>query len=323
MTIDQELARVTPSRDTALTIGVFDGVHLGHQRLLSHLKKTAASGGLLSLAFTFRNHPRSVLNPDAKLGYITTVEERLELIRSQGIDQVVAVDFDRELSLLKASEFVSLLCERLRMKALVVGPDFALGHGREGDVATLRRLGTEMGFRVEQMEPYLMGDCVVRSRVTRDLIVGGDVENASRMLGRWYSLTGEVVVGDRRGRLLGFPTANLSVAPDLVIPADGIYATWATADGVRYQAATSIGVRPTFGTSHRTVEAYIMDFDRDLYGKPLTLEFAGRLRDEEAFESVDALVDQMKLDVEQARAILSVAPPVPGGDSPKGALRGR
>jgi riboflavin kinase/FMN adenylyltransferase len=307
MTVHQELAKISPPRDTVLTIGTFDGVHLGHQQLLQRLKALADSSGLLAAVLTFRNHPRLVLNSELELSYITTLEDRLDLLRGQGIDLVISVDFTRDLSLLGAREFVGLLCGHLKMKSLVVGPDFALGHGREGDISTLMHLGEEMGFRVQAIGPTMTEGDVVKSSKTRGLIAQGDVETASRMLGRWYALTGLVVEGDRRGRLLGFPTANLSLDPSIVIPADGIYATWVVVDGRRYQGATCIGLRPTFGVNGRTVETFILDFQGDIYGKPITLEFAGRLRDEQAFPNVEALVEQMKIDVAQTRAVLSTS----------------
>ena len=321
MTIHQELAQASPSRDTALTIGVFDGVHLGHQQLLRRLKAIAKDRGLLAAALTFRNHPRVVLNPEVKLGYITSVEVREALLRAEGVDLVIPVEFTRELSLIKAREFAALLCDQLRMKAMVVGPDFALGNRREGDIPTLNRLGSEMGFRVEPVQAGLIGTSPVKSSEIRGRITQGDVKLASDMLGRWYSLTGVVVEGDRRGRLMGFPTANLSVDADLVIPADGIYATWAILDGQRHQAATCIGVRPTFGVSQRTVEAFILDFQGDLYGTPVTLEFASRLREDRAFPSAEALIDQMNVDVEQTRGVLSSLPVVFGSEARLDALQ--
>ena len=305
MTVHQDLARAAPPGDTVLTIGTFDGVHTGHQWLLQHVKSKAAENGLVPAVVTFRNHPRSVLNPDVAISYITTLDERVTLLQGQGIDVVVAVDFTHELSLLKAPEFVALLSRHLRMKGLVVGPDFALGHRREGDVAELRRLGSEMGFWVETVKAAMIGENPIKSSAIRGMVARGEVKAASSMLGRWYSLTGLVVAGERRGRLLGFPTANLSLDRAITIPADGIYATWAIVGGRRCEAATCIGVRPTFGESERMVEAFILDFDEELYGESLTLEFADRLRDELAFPTVDALVDQMKEDVVQARVLLS------------------
>ena len=308
MTILQELAKVSPPKGTVLTIGVFDGVHLGHQYLLKRVSESATVHGLLTAVLTFRNNPASVLATDSDLQYITSLEDRLALIKSRDIDLVADVDFTEEVSLIEAPQFVKLLRESLKMRGLVVGPDFAVGHGREGDIPTLIRLGEEMGFWVETVEPVATGLELITSSGIRDRLVEGDVENASEMLGRWYSLTGLVVEGDRRGRTLGFPTANLRLDGQLVIPAAGIYATWARVEGRRYQAATCIGVRPTFGVHNRTVEAFILDYDGDLYGKSITLEFARRLREERAFPNVDTLVEQMKQDVEQSHAVLSGLP---------------
>ena len=292
--------------DSAISIGAFDGVHLGHRHLLGRLTEKAARAGLSAVVLTFKNSPRSVLNPAAALSYITDLSTRLSLLRQPGISQVVAVDFTLELSELTASEFVDALIRELGMKGLVVGPDFALGHRRQGDVATLREMGRTAGFWVETVDNFLLDGAPVKSSVIRELLAQGQVEKAKRMLDRPFSLRGEVESGDRRGRDLGFPTANLATDGTMAVPGDGIYATWATVDGVRHQGATSIGVRPTFGgEGDRRVETYLLDFSGDLYGKRMTLEFEQRLRGELAFSSVDALVEQMKQDVEQSRAALS------------------
>ena len=259
----------------------------------------------MSLVLTFRNHPRSVLDPSAPMDYITDLETRVALLEGLGIDRVVCIDFTHELSLMRASDFVTTLAKGLRMRGLVVGPDFALGHGREGDIPALERLGKELGFWIEVVEPFAVEEGIIKSRTIRSMLGQGQMDAVQRMLGRSFSLSGLVVTGDRRGKALGFPTANLSVGSHLSLPRNGIYATWALVGGKRYQSATNIGVRPTFAPSPRLVECFLMDFDDDLYGDKLTLEFACRLRDEIAFASVDALVEQMKRDVEQSRAILS------------------
>ena len=291
-----------------LTIGVFDGIHLGHQYLMKRVRELAARNGHLPAVLTFRKNPASVLVPGSSIQYITSLEDRLSLIRSHGIDLVVDVDFTQDVSLIEAHQFVELLCETLRMRGLVVGPDFAIGHKRQGDIPTLIRLGEEMGFWVETVDPVATDLQAITSSGIRCLLGEGDVEKASEMLGRWYSLTGLVVEGDRRGRTLGFPTANLHLDEELMKPADGIYATWTKVGGRRYQSATCVGVRPTFGVHNRTVEAFILDYDGDLYGKSITLDFVRRLREERAFPNVDTLVEQMRLDVEQSHAVLSGLP---------------
>ena len=254
---------------------------------------------------TFRNHPRSVLRPDAVVSYITDLEERIALLKQAGVELVIPVDFTQQMSHLRARDFVLLLVETLKMRGLVVGPDFALGHQREGDVPTLKALGQELGFWVKVAEPFTMGLIAIKSSKIRASLGEGDVKGASRMLDRPYSLAGPVVRGDGRGKGLGFPTANLSLEPNLVVPADGIYATWAIVEGQRHPSATNVGVRPTFGPGQRLVESFLLDFEGDLYGKFLTLEFVGRIREERSFPTVEALVEQIKQDVTQIRAILT------------------
>ena len=306
MTLQADIAGGPPPADTAITIGTFDGVHLGHRHLVRSLTEAAQRQGLTPIVLTFKNSPRSVLNPAAQLSYITDLETRLSLLHQPGIDRVVPVEFTRELSQLSAAEFVDALSKELGMKGLVVGPDFALGHRRQGDVATLREMGKTAGFWVETVNNFSLDDAPVKSSAIRELLGQGQVERVKRMLDRPFSLAGEVETGDRRGRELGFPTANLAPKPSIAVPGDGIYATWAIVDGVRYQGATSIGVRPTFGGGgDRRVETFLLDFSGDLYGKRMTLEFEQRLRGELAFSSVDALVQQMNQDVEQSRAVLN------------------
>jgi riboflavin kinase/FMN adenylyltransferase len=305
MSIEQQLPPFDPGRDTAITIGTFDGVHLGHQHLLRALREKAKKQGLVSVALTFRNQPRTVLAPQHQPQYLASWEQRQRLILEQGIDHIVPLDFTRELSETKAEAFVKALGGQLRMKGMVVGPDFALGHKRQGTIPVLRELGREMGFWLHVVEPLAEGGQAVRSRSLRQLVTEGDVKAAAVLLGRLYSLTGTVAHGDARGRELGFPTANLLVEPELLVPGNGIYATWAVLKGQRRPSATSIGVRPTFGGGARLIETYIMDFNDDIYGETMTVEFVSRLREEKAFVSVAELVSQMDRDVEQAKAILS------------------
>ena len=294
-----------PQGDTFLAIGVFDGVHRGHLHLLRRLRAEAQSLGAGSCVVTFANHPGNVLRPGSSVKLITTLEQRRDLFREAGIDQVVALTFDQALSHLRASEFVDGLVKYLHMRGMVVGPNFALGHRREGTVERLRDLGRERGFVVRQVEPLVKDESqIISSSAIRDSIAGGDAGRASAMLGRPFSLSGRVVKGAARGKALGFPTANLDVPEAMAVPGDGIYATWAVVGGRRYSSATSIGVRPTFGLNSRTVEAYLMDFQGDLYGKELTLEFVRRLRDELKFDTVEDLEGQMAKDVWEARKVL-------------------
>ena len=308
MTVHQELAAAAPPRDCVLTLGVFDGVHLGHQRLLSRLVEEGRRRDLLAGVLTFRNHPRAVLTPGAPLALLSSFPEREALLRAAGVDFVAAVTFTPELSRLPARQFATLLVEHLRVRGMVVGPDFAMGHRREGTVPVVRELGRELGFTVEAVEPLTLDGMVVSSSAIRRAVLQGEVEVAARMLGRPYPLPGRVVRGAGRGRGLGFPTANLEVEAGRAVPGDGIYATWALVEGRRFPAATSVGVRPTFGGGARAVEAHLLDFHGELYGTTVTLEFVARLREERRFESPQALAAQMERDVAQAGALLAQRP---------------
>ena len=301
----EELAAARISSDTALTIGVFDGVHLGHRYLVDRVRSEAGARGLESAVLTFRNHPVSVLAPDRPVAYLSSLDERLELLQGSGVDHVVPLTFTRELSQLTAPEFVALLVEHLRMRVLLTGPDFAMGKGRGGTVPVLTRLGEEMGYEVVSVGPMAHEGKTVSTTAIKELLKEGDVARAAGLLGRPHRLTGPVVLGDQRGRGLGFPTANLDVPAGIVQPADGIYATLAWIDGERRESVSSIGVRPTFGELAHTVETFVLDFDQDLYGKTVSIELVQRLRAEESFETVDALVAQMHRDVDASRAVLA------------------
>lgn len=311
MGIDEELAQAFSERESgrgsALTIGVFDGVHRGHQRLIAKVMQEASDKGCAAGVVTFRNHPDSVFNPDFKPRYITALDERIRLIERLGVDFVVPVTFDRAVAGIRARDFAAMLTRRLGMRALVAGPDFAMGYKREGDVDALAAIGAEMGFSVSVVDLLSEGDAAVRSTNIRRALAAGDVSGVAKQLGRNYAMSGVVVSGEKRGRTLGFPTANLEVGGDMAIPANGIYATRAFVDGECHMAATSIGTRPTFDGKGRTIEAFLLGFDNILYNKELRLEFVSRLRDELKFDSVEALLEQMALDVEETRAILEAA----------------
>ena len=308
MNIGQELGQLPPERESVLAIGVFDGVHRGHQHLISHLTAEAKRRGYLAGVVTFRNHPASVLDPDFKPHYLTSVEERLGLIKDLGVDFAVPISFDLEMSHLPASRFVELLQERLHMRGLVVGPDFAMGYRREGDAKNLASLGREMGFTVSVARPLVDGEGrVIRSTTAREALARGEVAHVAALMGRNFALTGRVVKGLGRGGPLGFPTANLQLPEDMAIPGDGVYATWASIDSRRYMAATSIGVHPTFREGDHTLEVFVLDFEGDLYQRHIRLEFVRRVRDEVEFDSAQALQQQVDRDVTETRAILQGA----------------
>jgi len=305
MLIEEELARVAPNRETALTIGVFDGVHLGHQYLIQNLKQTAATENLLSGVVTFRHHPRLVLYPEVKLTYLTSLSERIRLLTGLGVELVVTLSFSLELSQFGAREFVSLLQRHLKMRALVIGPDFAVGKGRGGGASALQALGQEFNFMVEVVPAKLWQGEAVSSTAIRLALSQGDPRKVSQLLGRRFRLGGKVVKGDERGKVLGFPTANIAPDPEQALPADGVYATRAFVGEAVYKAVTNIGIRPTFGGGQRLIEVYLLDFEGDLYGQELEIELVERLRGEIRFASVEELKAQIVRDVEEGRALLS------------------
>jgi len=305
MGVKEELARYKPEKDTLLTIGVFDGVHLGHKHLISQLKERARKQGLMSGVVTFRRHPQEVLSPKTQLPYLTDLERRENLLRDEGVEVVVTLSFTPELAKLGVREFISLLKEYLRMRGLVVGPDFALGRNREGDVHTLRTLGKEMGFSIDVVSPIMINSEVISSTAIRKALADGNMKKVHSLTGRMFSLHGRIVSGEGRGRELGFPTANIGVSPGQALPADGVYATRAYFGGKIYQSLTSIGTRPTFDGKERVVEVYILDYKGNLYGQELKIDVVERLRGEERFDTVDELKKKMAEDVKQGRAILN------------------
>ena len=292
-----------PGGETVITIGVFDGVHRGHRHLLRRMFELAAPA-LIPTVITFSNHPAEVVNPERTVSKIITPEEKVRLLYEAGAGGVICLEFTNELANVDANEFTDLLVDCLRMRGIVTGPDFALGRNRSGNLEYLRRRGAAMGFWVETVPPLELEGATVRSRRVRNALADGNVDGAEYLLGRPYATDGVVVHGAKMGRQLGFPTANIIPATNFVIPADGVYATYATVNGVRHMAATSIGVRPTFGLSQRLIEAHLLDFSDDIYDESLRLEFVSRLRGQETFDGIDALITQMNRDVANARRML-------------------
>lgn len=302
--MEAELARLSPEQDTLLTVGVFDGVHLGHQHLISQLVAQAGQQGLLPGVVTFRQHPQEVLDPRTRLPFLTDLAERSRLLKNEGVAIIVPLTFTVESARLNAHQFVGLLKKHLRMRGLVIGSDFALGRNREGNPDALRALGEEMDFSVMVVPPVKLNGEVVSSTAIRQALANGDVKKVYRLTGRPFSLCGRVVSGAGRGVALGFPTANLDVDPEQAVPADGVYAGWAYINGRAYQSMTNIGRNPTFTDSKRTVEAYILDYKDDLYGQELRLDIVARLREEKQFDSAVELKKQIAEDIARGRSIL-------------------
>ena len=309
MRIDDELSSSGTDRTSLITVGVFDGVHRGHHHLISRLVEEASAWGSLSGVVTFRTHPAELLDPAFRPRYLTSLRERVRLLRDLGVDFVTPITFDRDLATLRARDFISLLQRHLKAAGIVAGPDFAMGHKREGNVGTLKNMGKDVGFSVTVVQLLSDSGGAVRSTAIRELLAAGDVSAVNGLLGRRFVLEGNVVRGAGRGGPLGIPTANLDVPEGMALPGDGIYAAWAhlaegTEPSTPRMAATSIGTRPTFDAGERSVEAFVLDFEADLYGREVRLEFVERLRDEEKYDSVEALLEQIDLDVARTRDIL-------------------
>ena len=303
--IARGLTAVEPA-PSVVSIGFFDGVHRGHQTIIKRAVRAAENAGVRSVVVTFDRHPMEVVNPGTQPKLLMTLKRRAQALAEQGVDLVVVLPFDDGLRHLPPAEFVDhVLVDPLRAQRVVVGSNFRFGHRATGDVRTLGDLGVSRGFSVEGVTLLEMEAVVISSTEIRAAIDRGDVAHAAAMLGRPPTVDGVVVRGDQRGAGLGYPTANLQVDPRVAVPARGIYAGMFSATGEPPRAcAISVGVNPTFGGQELRVEAYVLDFDGDLYGRQAAVSFHHRLRDEQKFDSVEALVAQIDADVEQTRLLL-------------------
>ena len=305
MSVEKELACLSPTKGMLLTIGVFDGVHLGHKYLLSELVKQARLKGLISGVVTFKQHPHSLLEPQANLQFLTSLPQKIRLLKDEGVEVIIILTFTLELAQIGAPQFIGLLQKYLKMRGLVVGPDFALGRNREGNIDTLRTLEQGMNFSLTVVPLITKNSEVISSTTIRDALAEGAMRKVHNLLGRHFSLEGRVIAGSGRGTELGFPTANLDIEPAQAIPADGIYATWAYIDAQPHQSVTHIGKRPTFGETERTLEVHILDYNGELYRCKLKIEIIERLRSEQKFDTAEKLTKQIIKDVRGARAILN------------------
>lgn len=287
-----------------LTLGNFDGVHLGHQAIFKKVIARARELQGTSIAFTFEPHPLKVLAPERSPKLLSTFHAKMKLIAEAGIDIVICADFTREFADQNPEDFArAVLCEKIGVKEVYVGYDYTFGKGREGSIASLKKMGSICGFHVEEVEAVQVDGKVPSSSAIRELISGGKVEDAARLLGRYYAIEGEIVHGSRRGHELGFPTANLRT-PNERIPANGVYAVRAEVEGRRYQGVAAIGVRPTFETGFFSIEVFLFDFEGELYGKQMEVAFVRYLREEKKFPDAKTLIDQMQRDVDEAKKAL-------------------
>lgn len=296
---------------TWLTMGTFDGVHLGHQAIIRQLVTGAHTENALAAVLTFDPHPVAILRPEKAPPMLTSASERAALFEALGVDLVITHPFNPEVAALTAHAFMTQIKTHLGLSRFWVGYDFAMGHNREGNIPRLQELGQELGYALHVVSPITAGEKTISSSQIRKLIAEGQVTEAATLLGRPYKLAGTVVEGAKRGRTIGIPTANLTAEAGRAIPARGVYACRAWVNGHPVNAVTNIGLRPTFenGPVQTSIEAHLLDFSGDLYGQSLALEFIARLRDEQKFSGIEALVAQIRQDIAMARGLLTAQTP--------------
>jgi riboflavin kinase / FMN adenylyltransferase len=291
-------------QNTVLTIGNFDGVHRGHMEIFRHLISCGVRRGLRSAVVTFEPHPLKVLSAESTPPMITTFDQKIALIASAGVEFLVVVEFTADFAQITADDFVrNMLCDRLGMRHIIIGHDYAFGRGREGNYTTLERIGAEKGFTLEDMEPIGAEGVVFSSSLARRLIAAGEMEAASGILGRYHTISGTVVHGRDIGHSLGFPTANITTHNEL-LPPDGVYAVMVSVDGSLVKGACSIGLNPTFDGGTRTIEVFMLDYTGRIYGREIAFCFVQRLRDIRKYPHVSELVSAIARDVLQTREIL-------------------
>lgn len=303
----EQLQKTLPG--AVVTVGTFDGVHIGHKAVLREVHRRALRKGGTSVVVTFEPHPQAIVAPETTPMLLTTRGEKLSIFAEEDIHCTVVLAFTPEIARMEAREFVhEVLLSRIGVKELVIGYDHAFGRRRLGHLETLRALSQELGFVVDLVSSVQVDGAPVSSTRIRRLIEDGQIAEANCLLGRFYSLGGRVVQGHTRGRALGFPTANLRIAqPRKLIPGDGVYAVWVHLGTVRYQGVMNIGIRPTFGSGSRTVEIHVLHFKGDLYDRHLRVEVVARLRDEQRFKNGEALREQLQVDLHQAEQVLSAS----------------
>lgn len=308
MEIFWDLKGVKRNQNSVLTVGTFDGVHLGHQFILAELKKRAGRRGAQSTLVTFRPHPQLVLKSSNKpnLKILTTVEEKISILKAIDIDRVVVIQFTKEFSNTTSNDFVqNILFNNIGFSEIVIGHDHAFGKNRAGNIRTLKMLGVKLGFTIDELPAYTVNGVVVSSSKIRELLKEGKIKEANKLLGHNYLFSGKVVKGDGRGTHLQFPTANVRPLSEVkLMPPDGVYAVFVYLEGGKYKGMMNIGVRPTFGTMQHTIEIHILDFTQDIYNEILTVEFVDRIRSEIPFSNSDELVNQLENDRRRSLNIL-------------------
>lgn len=308
MQVFNSIKDLTKNKNTILTLGTFDGIHPGHLKIIDKLVRCSKGKGCRNVVLTFYPHPRTVLGNDSSVKMLTTQAEKIKLLEKHGVENLLIINFTKEFASLSAEDFIyDYLINGIGLREIVLGHDHHFGKGRKGNVELLKQIGAKEDFIVTAAEPYFIDAEVVSSTKIRTAIAEGNIEKANKLLGRNYEFSGVVVGGDKRGRELGFPTANIKLtSQEKLLPASGIYAVKVDVENEKHFGLLSIGKRPTFYSEGELVtEVYIFDFNREIYGETVTVELAERLRGEEKFSSAEELINQMNKDEENGRKIFN------------------
>ena len=302
MKVFRSLDEIKDIKETVVAVGNFDGIHVGHQELIRRTVKSAKISGIKSAVFTFNNHPKNVLAGKRVIKNIMYPEEKITMLKKMGIDYVFSIDFDYQISHTPAEQFITdILIDKFKMKEMYCGFNYNFGYKAEGDTDLLVKMGQKHGFGIHVMDPVRVDGQVVSSSLIRSLINEGNVDEARIMLGRNYAIGGEVVRGNMIGRTIGFPTSNILIDETMVTPSNGVYITKCNYNMVQYPGITNVGIKPTIGDNKRVIETHIFDFNKDIYGRMIKVEFVKKIRDEMKFPSVDALAEQIQNDCQTAR----------------------
>ncbi|MEJ5263052.1 MAG: bifunctional riboflavin kinase/FAD synthetase [Ignavibacterium sp.] len=308
MNIFRNIDEIRYDKQTVLTLGTFDGIHLGHQQIIKRVIECSEENNLRNIVITFHPHPRKIINPEMQLKILTTTEEQINILENLGVQNLFIINFTKEFSQLTPDEFIkNYLVDKIGISRIVIGYDHHFGKGRGGDVEFLKTSGKKYDFEILQIQPFIIDNEPVSSTKIRNALESGEIKRANKMLGRTYSFSGVVVEGDKRGRELGYPTANIKILDeDKMLPQIGIYAVLVELDGIEYKALLSIGKRPTFYNDGKVIpEVYIYDFNNDIYGKEIKVNLIEKLRGEEKFNSAEELIRQMNIDKENGLRVLN------------------
>ncbi|WP_206457817.1 bifunctional riboflavin kinase/FAD synthetase [Anaerovorax sp. IOR16] len=302
MKVFTKLEDIKNIQPTVIALGNFDGIHKGHQELIRRTVKSAKIAGLKSAVFTFTNHPKNVLSGSPLIKNILYFEDKVQILKALGVNYLFSIDFDERIQCMSPNEFIEeLLVNTFKMKEAYCGFNHRFGYKAAGNPEILMQQGLKYDYGIHVLEPYKINDNVVSSTLIRNLIAVGDVETCMTYMGRYYSVGGTVVVGNRIGRTMGFPTSNITIDESMVTPANGVYITNCTYNGVCYHSITNVGLKPTIGVEKRNIETHLFDFNKEIYGKEIRVEFLKKLRNEHKFEDVKSLSDQIQKDCLTAR----------------------